>query len=58
MKVIIRKLVRPNGEEFNQTADVLEVLGERKTSSGKKILKLSLSNGTVREYMESFILKD
>ena len=57
MKVIIRKLVRPNGEEFNQTASVIEVLGERKTRRGK-ILKLSLSNGTVREYLESFIIKD
>jgi hypothetical protein len=56
-KVIVRKLVRPNGEHFNQTADVLEILGERKTGSGKTILKLSLSNGTIREYDESFIIK-
>ena len=57
-KVIVRKLVRPNGEQFNQTADVLKILGERKTVSGKIILKLELSNGTVREYDENFIIKD
>ena len=56
-KVIVRKLVRPNGEKFDQTADVLEILGERRTGSGKTILKLALSNGTIREYDESFIIK-
>jgi len=43
--------------ETPQTLEIVAVLGKRKTMNGN-IVELKLEDGTVRKYLESFIIKE